>query len=260
MTDSLWAFVVDRAPGLVTAFNPWAEFSYVASFGLAAWLAPLALIYLLSHRLHLAAGLRELFASRSLAVKAMLLSGLLMVAPLHLNHSTFLWPWRFHHRHGLPLLFVLLVALCYLLSYGGKLARRAALGLVVASVAWGCYATIDKTNDRFASGLIGPEPELVQWLDSQTPKPTVLTTNPQALSVFSRAGFHWMECGESGDKTRRMMELLPIDYVLVYAGEERCPFSEGVGDLNLVRSFGEGRLLIEVYGRADPGAVDDPAS
>ncbi len=246
-TSGWWQYFADRLPGLWAAIDPWSRVSYVASFGLAAWLAPLALFRLATHHEELGGGLRASLGRRALPATVVLVSGLLLVAPLQLYHASFLSEWRFHHRHGLPLLLVLLVALGYLLTRGGRPTRAAALVLLASSVVWGAFSTVHLLNVRYPSGLLGAEPELVEWLDGRPRPPSVLTTNVQTLSVFSRAGFHWMDCREPAETTRQLVELAGVEYVVLYPGEERCPFAAGLAGAAPVAAFGEVGQAIRVF-------------
>jgi sucrose-phosphate synthase len=70
------------------------------------------------------------------------------------------------------------------------------------------------------SGLSGPEVPLVKWLDSQDPKPTVITTHSQILSAFSRSYFHWIDCKVSAAHTIALLEkhAVPLPDILICAG------------------------------------------
>ena len=242
-TSSGWEVFRHRLAGLAAAFDPREGSSYIASFGLAAWLVPLALLALAFEPRRL----REALLNRSLVVTTTVLAGLAMVAPLHRLHTRFLGEWRFGHRHGLPLMLILIVALGYLLLRNRRALRVAAMALVLIALVTGTFRTTRLLTTDFRSGLLGPEPELVAWLDAQQPGPIVLTTHAQTLSVFSRAGFHWMECRESPEQTRRLLENIDIDYVLVYAGQRDCNFCRDVLKLPEAAAFGEGARAITVY-------------
>jgi 4-amino-4-deoxy-L-arabinose transferase-like glycosyltransferase len=236
-----WARLRDFALGLRASFDPFGGVtSYAGSFGLAAFVVPMALLHLAlsRHRWRQIAGV--LVGSEGAVVTATAAAAAAMVLPLHFLHLRFLWEWRFGFRHGLSFGLLVLVAVAYLLAYGEPLVRRAALVLVAVALVSGSVRTAEVLTAPRGWGLFPPEEELVAWLDAQNPRPVVLTTNAQTLSVYSRAGFHWMECRESAEKTRTMLRLLPIDYVLVYQVETSCPFIGGVPELAPVRKFGEG--------------------
>lgn len=246
-TGSLWELALDRIGGLAEAFNAASEHSYVASFGLAAFLVPLALVQLLIDRDRRPRIASRLTARSGVLMVATLLAGLASLAPVHFSHFTFFKEWLFGFRHGLPLILLLLVALVYLLRAGGRKMRWAALALVGISIVTCGVESFGLLNERFRSGMLGPEPELVEWLDSQSPRPAVITTIPQPLSVFSRAGFHWMDCGEAPEQTLSLLEHAGADYVLIYPGEERCRSFAGLLDrLEVVRVFTRGRIEVAV--------------
>ncbi len=260
----IWARLQDLAAGVAAAFDPrGGASSYVGSFGLAAFAVPLALLHLAMQprRWRPLAGL--LARPEGAVVTATVAAAAAMVLPLHFLHLRFLWEWRFGFRHGLPFGLLVLAAVAYLLVYGEPLVRRLALGLVALSLVTGSAGTAEILAAPPGWGLTPPERELTAWLDEQSPRPVVLTTNSQPLSVYSRAGFHWMECREDAGKTRTMLRLLPIDYVLVYQGETGCPFIRGVPELAPVRRFGEGADAVWVLapkggGRVGPGPDGRP--
>ncbi len=246
-----WQYLADRASGLWAAFDPTNPTSYVASFGLAAWLVPLAVAGLAARGHDRWAAWRAAVQPGSAAVVAAVVAAAVQLAPLQLMHTRYLGEWRFGHRHGLALLLLLVPALAYLLDRGPRPWRWAALALAVASLASGGFATASLLGARFPSGLLGPEPELVEWLEARRPRPTVVTTNAQTLAVYSRAGFHWMQCDEDPAKTRLLIERAGVDHVLVYSGQEHCRFHQGIERLTPVASFGEGRRRITVLAVAE---------
>lgn len=260
----VWARLLDLAAGMRAAFDPrGGATSYAGSFGLAAFAVPLALLHLAlqPRRWRPLAGL--LTRPEGAVVAATAAAAAAMVAPLHFLHLRFLWEWRFGFRHGLPFGLLVLVAVAYLLAHGEPLVRRLALGLLAVSLFTGSARTAELLTEPPGWGLTPPERELVAWLDAQSPPPVVLTTNSQPLSVYSRVGFHWMECRESAEKTRTMLRLLPIDYVLVYQAEAGCPFIRGVPELAPARRFGEGADAVWVLapkdgGRGGPGPDGPP--
>ena len=251
---SAWgARLRDVTVGLRAAFDPRGGVtSYVGSFGLAAFAVPLALLHLVLSRRHWRPLATALIRPQAGVVTATAAAAAAMVLPLHFLHLRFLWEWRFGFRHGLAFGLLVLVAVAYLLAHGERLVRRLALVLVALSLVTGPVRTAELLTAPRGWGLTPAELELVAWLDSQSARPVVLTTNAQPLSVYSRAGFHWMECDESAEKTRTMLRLLPIDYVLVYQVEHGCRFIRGVPELEAVRTFGAGAGAIWVLA-PEPG-------
>jgi len=247
-TESGWEYLADRMRSVAAALDPWSPYSYVESYGLAVWLVPIAAVAALGTLRKRPRLLLPPLAKDAALPLACLLTGFLLLLPLHLSHSRLLGEWRFGHRHGLPLLLLLLPAAFFLLRHPRRALRWLAWSLLAMSIVSGTFRSVHLLTVRFPSGLLGPEPELVEWLDGQQPRPSVVTTNPQTLAVYSRAGFHWMECREDGRKTRLLVEEVGADFVLLYAGEESCAFARGIEqDFELVREFSKGRASIAVY-------------
>jgi hypothetical protein len=256
--EGTWDRLRDVALGVGAAFDPRGRFtSYVGSFGAVAFAVPLALLHLALRPAGVRAGLRALARPEGALIAGTAAAAAAMVLPLHMLHSRFLWEWRFGFRHGLPFGLLALLAVAYLLVRGEPLVRRLALALVAASALTGTAAAGGVLAGARGWGLTAAERDLVAWLDEPSPRPAVLTTNAQPLAVYSRAGFHWTECRESAEQTRRLLAHLAIDYVLVYQVEHRCPFIAGVPELGLVRKFGEGGGAIWVLApRPDRGAAE----
>lgn len=231
-------YLLNRWRGLVLAFRVGEPNSYFASFAWAIFLLPLAILQSLFDRERWAGLLRRACEpSRFLAV-ATPLTGALMLAPVHNAHFWYFKEWLFGFRHGLPLVLVLAAALAYLAAHGRPAVRWLALALVAGSLFDGARDLGVLQHRRFASGLLPPEPELVEWLAAHERSPAVITTNAQTLAAFSRAGYHWMVCREPATQTLALLEHAGADYVLQYPGEERCPFLRGLDDrLRTVETF-----------------------
>jgi hypothetical protein len=251
-----WARLRDFAAGLRAAFDPRGGVtSYAGSFGLAAFVVPMALLHLALSRRRWRQLAGVLVRPEGAVVAATAAAAAAMVLPLHFLHLRFLWEWRFGFRHGLSFGLLVLVAVAYLLAHGEPLVRRVTLVLLAFTLVTGSVRTAEVLTAPRGWGLLPAEEELVAWLDARSPGPVVLTTNAQPLSVYSRAGFHWMECGESAEKTRTILRLLPIDYVLVYQAESGCPFIRGVPELTPVRRFGEGAGAVWVLAPGNGGGA-----
>jgi hypothetical protein len=73
------------------------------------------------------------------------------------------------------------------------------------------------------------ERALIAWLPTSAPhRPTILTTNAQALSVASDVYMHNTFCGSTPDATRAFLRLFPIDYLVVYEQQGDCPYLGGL--------------------------------
>lgn len=246
--DTWFQALAIRLDGVRVAFDPTESISYLAALGTAVYLLPLALVAVLVRPARATEALRSATRPSHAGLVGCLLAGALMVAPLHFFHSSYLWEWRFGHRHGLPLVLVLVPLLAWLATLPGRRIRTLALVLVAFSILGGATIIAAGLPAPPGSGLVGAEDELAAWIDGHPEPPTLLTTQVHTLAVFTHARYHWMECQESGEKVRQMLELIPsIDYGIVYPGEERCPFAQGLRTLPLAATFGEGNRRILVF-------------
>lgn len=242
--------LADAARGLAHAFHPTAPETYLESFGVAAWLAPLA-VGVAAWRRRGAGG--WIPTPGALVPLATVLLALAALAPAHALHGRYPYEWFFHWRHGLPLILVIAAAAAYL---GGRgVAGRA----VVLALLAGSLLFPRQTAQRFAMRKTMPfaaERELILWLDSRPAPPVLLSTRVRELVLWSRATGHWTRCYLGPEQTRQQLRHLPIDYLVVYEREWNCPFVEGLaGELELVRRFGKGERRIDVLRwRGEAGA------
>ena len=89
---------------------------------------------------------------------------------------------------------------------------------------------------------------MANWLNERHPGATLLTTNAQSLSVYTRNRFHWTSCDVPADKTRLMLDKLTIDYVIVYDAERSCAFSQGLEDrLTLEATFRDELRKVQLF-------------
>lgn len=253
-TDTFWEWLTDRMTGFIVGFHAFSSLSYVKLFGPAAYLPPLALA---------SVGLRKLSARSEdspsqpgSVASALILTGVISFATLNLFHEQFFLPWLFGWRHGLPYLFLILPSIAYfLLPARHRWVRWAVILVVVFSAVLGLKSIVETTGDRQNMSPLPAEVEMFQWLDQNHPGvPTLLTTHAQNLAVFSDANFHWTTCEDSPEQTLEMIERLPIDYVIVYRGEERCPYqsrSKLAGSLEIAQVFGNGQIYLLRPARED---------
>ena len=261
---SLTAFVWDRLQGVLVAFDWRSEESYIAHFGWVAYLVPLILV-LVAWRL-LRAGPRawvDVPAGRALAV-ATVLTGLGMLAPVHAAHMTFVYSWLFGFRHGLPLILLIVPALAYLDSQvcWGRERKRVGSALagvvVLATLVWNVQAmqVLFARDLRFS--LTEGDRQMVKWLEHQSPRPTIVTTQPWMFGAFSRAGYHWTLCRHKPEHTLKLMRLVNADYLLVRKNERDCPFVHGLRPeyLETVLVFGKGTYILKL--REEHGGAPSP--
>ncbi|HUP64018.1 MAG TPA: hypothetical protein VM557_01895 [Thermoanaerobaculia bacterium] len=223
-SPSLTEYLVDRLPGLWIAFDPKSAFSYFSAFGATVVVVPLALIYA-------AVRLARDTPPPRVAVRPQHVLAIVAVAAAILNHgilvhrhAQFFLPWLFGWRHGLPFVFAVAVAAVYLLTQPSGTIRLAVATLIALSIITGALEALANAKRRPA-----PIPEsFVQWVDSQSPAPTILTVRAQHMGMMTRGRYHWMDCNEPPQQTERMLERLPIDFVVVYEGEWGCRYLSGL--------------------------------
>jgi len=243
-TDGWLGYVVDRASGVLVAFDPTTTMSYVFSWGPVAYsVVIVSAILVWKWR-----GLRELFGTSlttsGVPMTAVVGTGVACLLPVHMLHSQYVYEWWFGHRYGLFLLLLIVPAFSYLVVAGARLRRVAAL-LLALSVVWGgsligaavLYERPSPTPARL---------EFEAWLSNQE-ETVFLATHPQVLSVYTEAGFHWIDCKDPAFVTRAMVELLPIDFVVSLPRDRQCPFLSDLGQYRPVARFGSGETEIAVF-------------
>ncbi|MEE9606463.1 MAG: hypothetical protein V3U03_01900 [Myxococcota bacterium] len=244
-------FLVDRGRGFLVAFRPLGAHSYSASFGPIVYLIPLvALSLLLStrDRRRLILGLRARAAITPLTT---VLAGLAGLAFPHLAHSIWFGGWQFHSRQGLPMIFLIVPALGYLLPTRRERPpaawRTVALLLMGGSLVYLGIQLPSHIGWRNSPPTLA-ELELSSWLSAQDPPPLSLSTMARRLSLLSRERFHWIHCEDSAEQTKRYFRYLGIDYLIVSQRGLRCPSFVGM-DTELERAavFGEGASRITVF-------------
>lgn len=222
-----------RLKGLTTAFNPASKDSFVALFGAVALLVPVA-------GLHWLMRLWRRTATISPGVLAVFLSGTALSFMLVLAPQRFFREWLFGWRHGLPLIFLIALALIELMGFGHRFVRIGALVVAVMSILWGGAAVMKTVLAGPPSGLRPAERALMQWLNRQPPSTVVLTTNAQSLSVYSRANFRWAACDTPVATTRALLKDVRTDYIALYEHERQCRFAVGIDDVvQPVAMFGQ---------------------
>ena len=234
------AWLQQRATSLLVMFDPKSELSYVQSFGVVAFLVPLAAIAALLHRGKMWRGLQPagdggLKPAPHLLTNAVLIAGVFFFFSLMLYHSDVWKPWLFGWRHGLP--FVLLIALTvpWLTARAGRFAPAVALVLLVsvAASARNVAAFVRSPDPQ----LTAAELQLVAWMNARPL--SAITTNAQILGSMSDAHLYWTYCDASGESTRAMLAKMPITHVILYEHEARCRFIMEAGPLRVVAAFGQ---------------------
>lgn len=199
--------------GLAVAFHPFSAYSYWNSFALLVLLVPLALFVRV--RLPLLAWM--LAATGALSA--------LMLARLEMPGLT---PWLFGDRHSLLFGFAIVAALVVCFARGTRTIRALAAVVLVIGVAQNIWAIANWPGP--GNGPSVAERKMFAWLNQRAPRATLLTTNPQILSVYVHNSFQWTECGVPPATTRKMIDRLHIDYVIIYGHERTCAFATGIED------------------------------
>ena len=222
-----------RIESLGIMFGMSDAYSYVHSFGVVSYLVPLAAIGVLVELVRR----RKLRAPQNLFVTATLIAGLFFFFNLTLYQSSVWMPWLFGWRHGLPFIILIMLAVPWLASRAGRLAPAIAIVLLfsVMSSADATLAFVRSPDVALSTG----EAQLVAWLNAHPKRPSIITTNAQILGSMSDAHFYWTNCTATGETIRAMLQQLPIDYIVMYEREARCPFVMQTGPLRLVRAYGE---------------------
>lgn len=227
------AWLQQRASSLGVMFDPSNELSYVQSFGVVAFLVPLAAVAALVHRGR---------TPRTLLTNAVLLAGVFFFFSLMLYHSEVWTPWLFGWRHGLPYILLIALAVPWLAARAGRFAPAIALVLLVsvAASARGVIAFVHSPDTDFTPA----ETELVAWLNARPV--SAITTNAQILGSMTDANLYWTYCDASGESTRAILAKMPITHVILYEREARCRFITEADPLRLVATFGRpgGRIFV----------------
>lgn len=259
--DSWWEWWRNRLGGLLTAFDPASENSYVSSFGAASWLVPLTLVLLC---LVLVGGRRPVASLPGRGPLTYLGAALTvsLLAPLHTMHFSFFKEWLFGWRHGLPMILAIVLAMPITLGLAHRYVRWLAAGLVVASLLTGSAAVARLLSTDFRPGLTAAEQQLVAWLERHSSEgPVAITTRAQTLAVFSRAGFHWTQCDDTAEQTQILLNETSARYVVAYGTETRCPFLADLRPrLEVVEVFGESPYSISLFELADTSREPDDGS
>lgn len=214
-TTGVLDYVLDRMGGLAVMFDPFSDQSFAAAFGPAAFLVPLAALYVAYRRQW----------SGGVLAGAVSVTGIALCGVLLESHQRYLFEWLFGYRHGFPFIFLLAVAMVLL---DGRYARIVVALLVSASLIVNTPRTLAYAFGDAGDWPGSAETELVTWLERNDPDAIVLTTKAQELSVASRANFRWAACGQPPQDIRKVIELVRTDYVLVYEHERQCGFASGL--------------------------------
>lgn len=243
-TDHWIEWILQRLEGFMVGFDAGSPYSYVALFGPAALLVPIAAVLALWQWSRLSARRISFPRREHLLILAVVLAGLFFALSLTLFKGSFFRPWLFSWRHGLPFIFLLVPAIGYLLFASRTWIRVACIAVVLLSIGVSAIRIQAIVTASRPTGPTPAEAAMISWLAQRhDDPPTLLTTQAQRLSVLTDARLHWTLCTERSEQTRLMLARLPIDYVVVYGWEQGCPFSASTELNDLLRvaeKFGEG--------------------
>jgi hypothetical protein len=241
--------ILDVFVSVGVALRPFDAQSYVASFGPAAYAVPAALgisVWGLARGPGIGSALVRGCDRSRLPLVASCAVAAAALAPVHLAHMDVWIEWLFAWRHGVPFVLAMVPAIA-VLSRSGALARALVLGAVVIGV-----VSPSTTPANYIAGTQRPtwpaEQSLVRWIDEHSRPPVLLGTMARSLAARSRGVAHQLDCGPP-EAVLRQLELLPVDYLVVYASDlQTCPELAELGSslFAQVKRFGRGARQITV--------------
>jgi len=256
--DKTWNVVKQ---GLEVAFSTDRRNSYFFSFGWGIFIVPLALLQFVIHWSDIKGVFGRLFKERNVLPVMMVLAAVLMLVPIHMEKRKFFKAWLFGWRHGLPFMLLISVSLGFLLIRRERITKVITALLIAGALMCG-YDNIEILfNKRYSPGLDGPEVPLVEWLDSQDPRPKVITAHAQILATESRSYFHWNDCKTNWKHVEALFEKAGADYLLVYPRHKRCGYFKQLNKrkkIERIKTFKRG-WKIEVWGPSREGEPPDAA-
>jgi len=237
---------LDRLSGFPVAFHPKNREAYTAHFGALPYVVLLALVPLVGSASLWIRNLVGGLEARHLLPAATVLAGVGMLIPVHTAHMRFGLEWLFGFRHGLPLLLLILPAIAYLDARRFRPFAVATAALLLATAVMNYTEMTRVLHKRWPTGISPEHQEVVNWLDRQEPRPSVVTTQPWEFGTFSRSGYHWILCAHPPSATLSLLRDAMADYVLVSARERPCPFIRGLPgtQLRVAKEFGNGKIIL----------------
>jgi hypothetical protein len=247
MPTGLGELILDRLHGFLAAFSATEPNSYVAAFGPAAYLVAMALLVAAAAAVGIHSAPRMVGRPAGVLFYATCVAGVTLLVPVHLAHTTLGPGWLFGHRHGLPLILLVTVALSYLVSRPPPI-RAPAVALLLLSLLYGGALIVRMMQRPNADPPTASEHALGRWLDSLPAGTTVLTTKAQGLSLVTRVGLHATFCPDTPASTRMFLAYVGVDFVVAYPDDEHCRFLADAGrDLRPVKVFDDGVRRMTVF-------------
>ena len=249
-TASLFTFVSDRLRGAVfVAFSPGNPYSYVHSFGYAAYLPLIAIVYAALRFRRLPNIFRRLAEARCLMFGAAVVTAALCLTPVHAMHATRYGGWFFGFRQGLPFILAVVISIGFLLTRPHLLVRVAVGLVLLLSIVSNASSvrhqfTLLPTYRPPTAAEVG----LGEWIKSQPSAPVFMTTEPYVLGGLTTGLFHAVLCREPAEQVNVYFDVIRVTHVIVRVPDRRCEYFTNVQDrLDLVQSFGAGVDQIDVW-------------
>jgi hypothetical protein len=240
-TSSLWEYVLDRGRGMLVAFSPSSELSYMAAYHSFAFAAPGALV-LMGHRIVQAlrqSGPRALLVPLGAQHRAALLFFALLAAALFLSlhsvHNVYMDAWHFGTRQGLVAVLAIAASLVLLLRSNAVPFMALGVLLLVVGTAQGFHSLHEALAgaERLRSVASDPlHPRLVGWINARRSERSALTiamtaNMPQVLSPDTPdVGYHWFWKTATVDDLLHFSEDLGADFVITRRNADDWAFRQ----------------------------------
>ncbi|MEO6601633.1 MAG: hypothetical protein ABIQ16_17285 [Polyangiaceae bacterium] len=233
-----WAWFLDKLRGVLVSLDPNGIDSYLVQLSFLVLVVPLGVIVLLLRQIQRArgegwralgcAGLRR---PRHAALLASVWLGVLAVAPLHTVHSLRWRSWAFAWRQGMPLVYLVIPIVIWLLSFD-KRALRALVALLLGASLVVCARKTEEVLDRrVPTGQLDAYADVARYLDEHAPTNGTLGMEHQSLAVFTAQPLYWLACWSPPAFAQVLIRDLPIDRIVLRPGELYCPSLDRIRSL-----------------------------
>ncbi|MET0795608.1 MAG: hypothetical protein ABW061_29080 [Polyangiaceae bacterium] len=242
---SRWEWFVDKLKGVLVSLDPDGIDSYFIQLSYLVWVVPLGLLLLLlrqlartRHQGWRALGCAGLRRPRHVALLASAWLGALAVAPLHTVHSLRWRSWAFAWRQGMPLVYLVIPVVFWLVAFD----RRALRALVSVLLALSLVVCARKTNEvlqrKVSTAQLDAYADVARYLDAHAPTNGTLGIEHQSLGVFTAQPLYWLACWSPAAFAQVLVRELPIDRIALRPGELHCPSLDRIrAQLRLEQSF-----------------------
>ena len=232
-TRTAWLF--DKLHGVLVSLDPDSVDSYLVQLSYLVWLAPLGLALLAVSRIARLAkqgfpALRHdaLRRPRHAALVASAWLGALAVAPLHTVHSLRWRSWAFAWRQGMPLVYLLIPIVIWLLARERRSLRFLVAVLLALSLLICARKTEEVLERHVPTELLQAYADVAHYLDAHAPTGGTLGMEHQSLAVFTTQPLYWLACWSPSAFAQGLVTALPVNRILLRPGELRCPSLDGI--------------------------------